>query len=462
MNTKNMATTPIKKLILTSSIPVMLSMALQAFYNIVDSIFLSNMATNSEEALNALTLAYPIQMLMIALCIGTGLGISVLISRCLGQQNIDKAKLLTGNATFLCFAMSLLIMLFGFFGVSAYISSQTTNPIILEMGVQYLSICTIFSFGTMFFGIHEKLLQSTGRSLYSTIAQISGALTNIILDPILIYGLFGLPELGVMGAGYATVIGQVVAFIVAFSFHRKLNKHIIGSIKDIKPQGAIIKEIYIIGFPAILAQALISFMAYGLNVIFVLADEIIVTVYGLYYKIQQFVLMIIFGLRDATMPILSFAFGAKNKQRLHESIKFLLSFTIIIMLVSTLCFELFANPIASAFNLTESSSALFVLAIRIISASFIFAGFNISCQAVFQSVDRGGFSLIISFARQIVFVLPFAYLFTMLAISDAGLSFTVWFTFIIAETITAIISMIFLKQTYKKKINTLMLNESQA
>lgn len=454
MKNDKMATMSIKKLMLTTGIPVMFSLALQALYNIVDSAFVSNMATNGEEGLNALTLVFPVQMFIVALSVGTGVGAMVMISRFLGLQQPDKAKIVTSNAIFLGFILSAVVIMFGFFLGEMYISSQTNNEIIYEMAVDYLKINCYLSVGCVFFGIFEKLLQSTGRSLYSTIAQICGAVVNIVLDPILIYGWFGFEAMGVVGAAYATVIGQIVGFLMAFMFHLRLNKHINGGIKSFKLDGEVIKKIYIIGFPAIIAQGLISIMTYFLNVIFVMASESIVTVYGLYYKIQQFIIMMVFGLRDAAMPIISFSY-ATNKQRLKQSIKYVFIYALGLMVVGTIAFEVFANIIASAFGLSGETMSLCISAIRLISLSFLFAGFNISTQAVFQSIGSGVKSLVISFARQIVFVLPVAFLFTQLAISNADLTWTVWLTFIIAETITAIIATIMLVVDYKNKVQTL-------
>lgn len=441
-----------KKLVLTSSIPVMFSLSLQAVYNIVDSAFVSNMDSHGEEGLNALTLAFPVHMFIVALCIGTGVGASVLVARYLGERNIATARLVTSNTIFLGFIITAVVMLFGYWGADAYIHSQTDNPIICEMAIDYLKINCIISFGAVFFGIFEKLLQATGHSFYSTAAQVTGAVVNMALDPILIFGWLCFPAMGVQGAAYATVFAQTVAFILAYLFHRKFNKQISESVRHFRPNAAIIKQIYIIGFPAIVAQALLSMTAYGLNVIFVMASESIVTVYGLYYKIQQFVIMLVFGLRDATMPIISFNYGMKNQQRLKQSIFYLLLYTIVIMLAGTIFFEIFATDIAAAFGLSGESMQLCIDAIQIISFSFVFVGFNVACQGIFQAVDSGSKSLLISMARQVVFVLPVAYLFTQLAIFNWEYTWTVWLTFIIAEVMTCVIAIPLLKSDYKKKL----------
>lgn len=291
-------------------------------------------------------------------------------------------------------------MLFGLFGVKFYVSTQTTNPEIFEMAVTYLRICCIISFGIVFFSIFEKLLQSTGLSIHSTISQISGALINIILDPIMIYGFFGCPEMGVAGAAYATVIGQIASFVIALFFHLKFNKSVKKGLKYIKPDAGIIKEIYVIGLPAIIAQALMSIMTYGINIILVSVSESLVTAYGLYYKIQQFILFASFGLRDAITPIVSFSHGMQNKKRITDGIKYGIGYTLVIMIIGTLGLEIFANPLCSVFGLSGITESLCVSATRIISISFIFAGINVALQGIFQALNSGVSSLIISVCRQ--------------------------------------------------------------
>ena len=277
---EKMGAAPIKTLMLFMGIPVIISMMLQALYNIVDSAFVSNME-GGESALNALTLAFPVQMLMISVGIGTGVGVNVLLAKSLGQQDKEKASKVAGNAMFLGLVITLLFVLFGIFGVKSYIATQTANPVVFNMGVKYLRICCICSIGVVFFGIFEKLLQATGLTVHSTTAQISGAITNIVLDPIMIYGLLGCPALGVAGAAYATIIGQMVSFLTALSFHFRCNKSVDKKLKYIRPQVKLIGEIYAIGLPAIIAQALMSFMTYGINLILIQVSEASVTAYGL-------------------------------------------------------------------------------------------------------------------------------------------------------------------------------------
>lgn len=456
VETKNrMGTMPVNKLMLSMGIPMVLSMMLQAVYNIVDSAFVSNMQENGEMALNALTLAFPIQMLMVAIGVGTGVGTNALLARCIGQGNREKASKVTGNALFLGIVIYVIYVLFGIFGVEPYIASQTQNEQIKVMAEQYLGICCMISMGIIFFNIIEKFLQATGRSLYSTIAQISGALTNVILDPILIYGLFGLPEFGVRGAAYATVIGQIVSGVLALIFHLKFDKEIDNGILYLKPSLHIIGEIYTIGLPAIIAQALMSVMTYGLNIIFVRIGESVVTAYGLYYKIQQFILFAAFGLRDAITPIISFNRGMNSKKRVLDGVKYGLMYTLIVMFAGLILLEVFANPFSALFGLSGETQDLCVQAMRIVSLSFLFAGTNIAFQGIYQALDAGIQSLVISICRQILFVLPVAWGFSILARQSEGFMWTVWLTFIIAEGISTAIGILFMMQINKKIIQTL-------
>ena len=440
----------------TMAVPIIISMVLQAVYNIVDSAFVSNMAEGGEEALNALTLAFPVQMFMVAIGIGTGVGMNALLSKTLGQGDREKVSRIAGNGEFLAIIIYLVFLLFGVFGVRGYISSQTTNPVIVEMAVQYLRICCVISFGIIAFSIFEKLLQSTGLSQYSTIAQVVGAIVNIILDPILIYGLLGLPKMGVTGAAYATVIGQICSGGLALYFHITKNKDVKNGIKFLKPSSKIIKDIYSIGLPAIIAQALMSVMTYGLNVILVGVSENMVTAYGLYYKIQQFILFAAFGLRDAITPIVSFNHGMRNKERIKLGIKYGMKYTLTIMIVGLMVLEIFATPFSRIFGLSGETETLCISAMRIISVSFIFAGANVAFQGIFQALDSGIESLIISVCRQILFILPVAYGFSLLAIQNPANDWIVWLTFPIGEFVSAVIACIFMKKIIKNKVEGLM------
>lgn len=450
-----MAEKPVKKLLLSVGAPIILSMMLQAFYNIVDSIFVSNMPENGELALNALTLAFPVQMLMVAVGVGTGVGTNALLSKCLGAGENEKAGRVTGVSIFLSCVIYIVFLLFGIFGAGAYISTQSSNAVIVEMGTEYLSICCNYSFGLIFFSTFEKLLHATGRSGLSTISQISGAVTNIILDPIMIYGLLGCKEMGVAGAAYATIIGQIVSFLVGLVFYLRFNKEIKNSPKYLKPDAHIIREIYSIGFPAIISQAFMSFMTYGLNIIYGKISENVVTAYGLYYKIQQFVMFAAFGMRDAITPIISFNHGRKEKNRMTQGIKYGIIYSVIIMVIGMLIIEVLADPLSSLFGLSGETSEMCVQAMRIISISFVFAGANIALQGIFQALDAGWQSLVISVLRQFLLVIPVSWaVLRIFSVTDSNL-WLEWAVFIFAEFISLLVAVLLAKGVYKKQIASL-------
>lgn len=446
-----LAVMPVNKLMLNMGLPMIVSMMLQAVYNIVDSAFIANMSEGGEQALNALTLAFPVQMLMVAVGIGTGVGVNVLLSKSLGQGETERAGKTAGNGVFLMAVIYLCFLAFGMFGTKGYIATQTDNEIIADMAVDYLRICCCVSFGSLYFALYEKVLQATGKSMFSTIAQIVGALVNIVLDPIMIYGLLGCPRFGVKGAAYATVIGQLASALCGLILHLKYNKEIKNKLSYIIPDIHIIKGIYSIGIAAIVAQALMSLMTYLLNVIFVRVDENIVTAYGLYYKIQQFILFAAFGLRDAITPIVSFNYGMQDKKRVREGIKYGMLYTLAIMLVGLIGLELLATPLAGMFGLSGETKALCISAMRIISLSFIFAGANIAFQGIFQALDSGVASLVVSVCRQFLFVVPVAYAFTEIVSAGHAPEALIWFTFLIAEAVSTIIAMRFMKGIERKK-----------
>lgn len=451
---EKMAASPVGRLMLSMGIPMIISMVLQAVYNIVDSAFVSNMPTGGEDALNALTLAFPLQILMVAVGIGTGVGANVLIAKSLGQKDGELTNKTAGNAVFLGFVIYAAFLIFGLSGAEAYINSQTENEIISAMGTEYLSVCCVFSFGMSMFAIFEKMLQATGHSLCSTIAQILGAVTNIALDPILIYGWLGCPEMGVKGAAYATVIGQIVSFAAALIFNLKFNKAIRIRPAHFRPSLKVIGMIYSIGLPAIIAQALISVMTYGMNLIFKDVGENMVTAYGLYYKIQQFLLFAAFGMRDAITPITAFSYGMGDGRRIKECVKFGHLFTAVIMLAGCAALEIFAVPFSEVFGLSGETQALCVSAIHVISISLVFAGINIAFQGVFQAVGSGIGSLIISICRQLLFVFPFALLFAHIAKSNPQMNWLMWSVFPIAEILTAAAAIIIWKKlSVKKNLN---------
>ncbi|WP_329887429.1 MATE family efflux transporter [Pseudoramibacter faecis] len=454
-----MGTMPIPKVLLNMGIPIILSMVLQACYNIVDSIFVARMSDYGgilhagEYAVNALTLAFPIQMLIVALGIGTGVGVNALMANQLGQNNRKGVAQTAGNGISLGIFIFILFFAFGLFGIDVYLKTQTSNPIILKMGHDYLKVCCLMSFGICLYTIFEKLLQATGKTVYSTIGQIAGALTNIILDPIMIYGLLGFPRLNVTGAALATVIGQIVSMAIAMGFHCSKNKEVPNGAAYLKLHKDTLKKIYVIGLPAIIMQALMSFMTYGINIIFGLVSEQAVTAYGIFYKIQQFLFFAAFGLRDAITPLIAFNHGRRNRRRVQSGIRYGLLDTEVIMLAGTIVLELFGEPLVSIFGLTSQTAALCVLAVRIISIGFLFAGINIAGQGIFQALECGWSSLVISLLRLCVVVLPLAYWFTTFAHATK----MIWMAFPIAEGVTLIFTIILLKRTYRRLVLTIPL-----
>ena len=434
---------PVNKLMVQMGIPMILSMALQAVYNIVDSAFVGNMRVGSESALNALTLVFPVQMLMVAVGIGTGVGTNALLARTLGQGDNKKAAKIAGNSLCLGVIIYAVCLLFGIFGVKAYISSQTVDAEVISMGTGYLRICCVISFGIIFFSIFEKLLQATGRSLYSTIGQVVGAVVNIILDTIMIYGI----------CAYATVIGQVVSAVLLFIFHIKLNKEFEHGVKFMKPNGRIIREIYAIGLPAIIAQALMSIMVYVMNLILKFSPSA-QTAYGLFYKVQQFVLFLAFGLRDAITPIIAFGYGMRSKKRINDGIKYGLVYTIVLMIVGVAITEIFPGAFATLFNAGQSRG-YFVGAMRIISISFIFAGINVAYQGIYQALDGGIESLVISLLRQFVIILPLAGIFSIFVRNgQMGISL-IWWAFPITEVVACAVGYVFLKRIRRNKVESI-------
>lgn len=449
-----MGTEAVPKVMLSMGIPIILSMVLQACYNIVDSMFVAripdsgNITNMGEYAVNALTLAFPVQMLIVAFGIGTGVGVNALLAKSLGQRDEEKVARTAGNGVTLALIIYIVFLLFGLFGVKAYIGSQTNDEVVLGMGISYLSICSVVSFGIVLFSIYEKLLQSTGKTIYSTIAQVSGAVVNIVLDPVMIFGYFGLPEMGIRGAAYATVIGQVVSMLIAMYFHYRKNTEVKSGMQYLKPDKGIVKEIYVIGLPAIIMQALMSFMTYGVNLIFGTVSQAAVTAYGIFYKIQQFIFFAGFGLRDAITPIVSFNYGMGDKNRVKQGIFYGILYTEIIMLIGMIGLEVFASPLIGLFAMSEETEALCVLAARIIATSFWFAGGNIAVQGVFQALGCGLNSLIVSLLRLCVVVLPLAWLFTKLE----NATFMIWWAFPIAELVALAVAAALMVQANNKMI----------
>lgn len=449
-----MAITPMNKLILKMGLPMIVSMVLQALYNVIDSIFVANMGSIGAIANQALTYAFPIQIMIIAIGVGTGVGLNALLSKSLGEKDREKVNRIAGNGIFLSICIYLVFLLFGLFGSRWFISLFTEDKEIIEMGTTYLKICTCFSLGSIGYTVYERFLQATGKTMLSTISQISGAVVNIVLDYLFIYPL----KMGVAGAAWATIIGQFVSLFIAMYFHYKKNIEINGNIKYIKSNIDLIKDIYSIGVSASLMQALLAVMMAGMNAILGLAkvnQTVLIGSFGIYYKIQQIALFSAFGLSNTIISILSFNYGMQDKKRINDCIKYGIIDTIIVTLVISILFELFAYPLANLFGMAGGTSKeiikVCVKALRISSIGFIFMGISIAIQGVLQSIRYALRPLIISLLRLTIFVFPIAYLFT----KTNNVTEIVWWTFPISEFLTSIISLFILKDSYNNKIKNI-------
>lgn len=442
-----MGVMPIPKLLVSVSLPIVISMLVQALYNIVDSIFVAKIG---DSAFSALSLAFPIQMLMISVGVGTGVGINALLSRSLGEKKQEQANATAINGIFLCFISFIVFAIFGLFFSELFFSSQTDDLDIIRHGTSYLRICTVVSFGVFIQIAMERLLQATGNTIYSMITQGVGAVINIILDPILIFGLLGMPKMGTTGAALATVIGQIIAMILGLYFNIKKNPEIHVSFKGFRPNGKIIKQIYAVGIPAIVMQSIGSVMTLGMNKILLMFSATAVNVLGAYFKLQSFIFMPVFGFNNGMVPILAFNYGANNKKRVTETIRMSVVVAIVIMLLGLIIFQVFPAQLLNFFDATEEMLKLGVPALRIISYGFVFAGVSIIFLSVFQAFGSGILSLIVSVARQLIVILPVAYvLATMYGVE------MVWWAFPVAELLSLILSIIFFQHLYHKKIKDL-------
>ena len=433
-------------LLLAMGLPLMLSMFVQALYNIVDSYFVAQIPNMGDAAVNALTLAFPVQMLMIAFNVGTGIGVGAALSRHLGQNEMEKASRAAGNAMFLYACYFAGFSLFGIFFARIYISGQTSDRTVAEFGTTYLRIVTCFSFGCMGEKCFEKLLQSTGRTLFSMAGQLTGSVINIVLDPIFIFGYFGAPAMGVKGAAIATVIGQFCAVCVTGTIYFCKAKELKRGIKYLKVDGEVMGEIMKVGAPAILMQALTSVMTYGMNLILKSVSASAVTAFGVYFKLQSFVFMPAFGLNNALVPIIGFNYGKKEFTRVKNTIKFALLYVAVIMVLGIALFETHAAPIAGIFNLSENVTSLCATALRIISAGFLFAGASIVLQGVCQALGGGVRSFVISLFRLVIVALPLA---AILSRFRDAQNF-IWIVFPIAEC-TAVFAAAFLTVSLYRK-----------
>ena len=439
-----MGTMPVNKLLITMSLPMMLSMLVQALYNVVDSIFVSRI---NENALTAVSLAFPIQTLMIAVAGGTCVGINAVLSKALGEKEQKQANDAAANGIVLMAISYLLFLLIGLFVTRGFYLSQTDDAQIVEYGVAYLSIVCCCSFGLFTQFVFERLLQSTGRTFYIMITQGTGAVINIILDPVFIFGLCGMPRMGVAGAAVATVIGQIIAGSMAFFINSRKNEDIQISFKELRLQREIVGQIYKIGVPSMIMQAIGSVMTYGMNLILISFTSTATAVFGVYFKLQSFIFMPVFGMNNGLVPILAYNYGAGRRDRFIQALKCAVCYAVGIMAVGVVVFNSIPQVLLGFFEASEEMLAIGVPALRIISLCFILAGFNIICGTAFQALGNAVYSMIVSIARQLVVLLPAAYL-----LSLTGVVTNVWWSFPIAEVASLGMTVFFLVRINKNVI----------
>ena len=441
MKENKMGTMPVNRLLITMSLPMMASMLVQALYNIVDSIFVSRI---NENALTAVSLAFPIQTLMVAVGVGTCVGINAVLSRALGEKNQEMVNKTAGNGIILMAASYVAFLLLGLFATKPFYLSQTADAQILQYGYEYLSLVCCLSFGSFAQFTFERLLQSTGKTFYIMITQGIGAVINIILDPIFIFGLFGVPGMGVRGAAVATVIGQITAGLLAFLINWKKNDAIQVTRETMRPDPQIIGLIYKIGVPSIIMQAIGSVMTYGMNLILISFSSTATAVFGVYFKLQSFIFMPVFGMNNGLVPILAYNYGAGSRERFVDSLKCGIKYAVAIMFAGLVIFQAAPEFLLGLFDASEAMLEIGVPALRTISYGFVLAGFGIVCGTAFQALGSATYSMMVSIARQLVVLLPAAYL-----LSLTGRVQNVWWSFPIAELVSMLITVLFLVKIYK-------------
>ncbi len=439
---------PVKKLVVTMSLPIMVSMMVQALYNIVDSIFVSKVC---EDALTAVSLSFSAQNLMIGVATGTGVGVNALLSRSLGEKNYDKANNVASHGVFLAMLSSVVFLIFGIVGVPLFFKAQVdpSDPI-YSYGVDYLSVVCIGSFGLFGQVIMERLMQATGKSTLSMITQLTGAIINIILDPLFILGIGPFPRLEAKGAAVATIIGQICSFIVGIILNEKCNKEITFRFRSFRPEIKLIANIYKIGVPSIIMVAIGSFMNFFFNKILLTFSSTAAAVFGAYFKLQSFIFMPVMGLNNGVVPIVAFNYGAKNKQRITATVRFSCAIAVGIMIFGTVLMWLMPETMLRLFEASDDMMGIGVPALKIISTHFVLAGVSINLGAVFQALGKSYFSMIVSFARQIVVLLPVAFF-----LSKTGDLNKVWLSFPIAEFMSLAVTLVCFRYVYKTIISKL-------
>lgn len=444
MEENKMGVMPVNKLLISMALPMMISMLVQALYNIVDSMFVAQI---SENALTAVSLAFPAQNLMIAVGTGTGVGINALVSRSLGEKNGEQANLIANNGLVLYVLSGIVFALFGLFGSRLFFRAQTPDPEIVELGTQYLRICCLLSTAMFLQFGFERILQATGRTFYTMLTQGLGAIVNIIMDPILIFGLFGAPKLGVTGAAAATVFGQLCAACLACFFNKKKNDDIVINPKKYHLRARAVKSIYAIGIPSICMVSIGSIMTFGMNKILIGFTSTAAAVFGVYFKLQSFIFMPVFGMNNGMVPIIGYNYGARKPDRLMKTRKLAITYAIGIMFIGTIIFWVFTKQLLGIFNASEQMLAIGIPALRIISISFVLAGFDIICASAMQALGHGVISLIISILRQLAVLLPVAFIFSKIWGLDA-----VWVAFPLAECAALVVTILFWRRVYHHEI----------
>ena len=439
-----MGVLPVSKLLVTISVPIMLSMLVQALYNVVDSIFVSRV---SENALNAVSLAFPVQNLMIAVATGTGVGINALLSKSLGEKRFERANLTASNGVFLGLCSAAVFAVLGALFSRTFFQVQTDVAEIVEGGTAYIRICTVGSFGIFTAISIERLLQATGKTIYSMITQMVGAVINIIFDPIFIFVF----DMGVAGAAWATVLGQVAGAFLGVYFNAKRNTEITLSFKGFRPNGQIIRRIYSVGVPSIIMASIGSVMTFGMNKILIGFTTTATAVFGVYFKLQSFVFMPVFGMNNGLVPIVAYNFGARKPERMVKAVKLGAIYATAIMAAGAAVFLLIPHLLLGLFDASEYMLEIGVPALRIICLSFLLAGFGIVASSFFQSLGHGVLSLIISLVRQLIVLLPAAWL-----LSLSGRLDLVWWAFPISEVFSATLSVLFLIYAYRKEVKPML------
>ena len=442
-----MGTMPVNKLLVTMSLPMVISMIVQALYNIVDSIFVSRL---SEDALTAVSMAFPMQNLMISVAVGTGVGINAMLSRALGEKKFEAANKTAENGIFIEVLGYVLFLLIGIFVTKPFFLAQAGAGDIANMGIEYTRICLLMSFGIFMQIGFERILQSTGRTIFTMITQSTGAIINIILDPILIFGLFGMPKMGVAGAAIATVTGQICAAILAITFNLTKNPDVHISFKGFKPQIIFVKNILSVGIPSIIMSSVGSAMTFGMNKILITFSSTAVAVFGVYFKLNSFVFMPVFGLNNGMVPIVSYNYGAQNKKRLTKTIKLAIMYAVCIMLIGIMLFQFMPDVLLRLFDASDHMLEIGIPALRVISLSFAFAGICIVISSSLQALGHGFLSMMISITRQLIILLPSAYI-----LAKFGGIHAVWWSFNIAEIASLTLSLLFFKHMYNKIIKHL-------